>query len=137
MRRMGIDLLRLSTGHIPHQAGNEYSESEVIMDFSNEWGVNKSSDLQLGRKLRDQGLAKLEARRKDWITMCRTFAINHAKRAGQVSINDIRICFELPPDYSDNTWGCILRCKELEPCGFTQATHKEGHARVVRIYRIK
>jgi hypothetical protein len=95
------------------------------------------SEIEQGRKLRDSALANLESRRKSWVTMCRTFAINHARRVGEVSINDVRAVFSLPVGFSVNTWGTILNCKELEPCGHVQARHKDAHARWVRIYKLK
>jgi hypothetical protein len=102
------------------------------------------SELSIGRQLRDDALAALEARRKSWVTMCRTFAINHAKRVGEVSINDVRRCFELPSGFHPSTWAAILRCNELQPLEgddgcpiLVQATHKDAHARCVRTYRIK
>jgi len=96
-----------------------------------------NNQLELGKQLRDQALASMEIRKSAWITMCRKFAIQHANRTGSVSINDVRACFELPAGFHPNVWGCILKCKELEAVGYTQASHKDAHARVVRVFGIK
>ncbi len=90
-----------------------------------------------GRDLRDAGIARVSIGREEWIAKARSTAVAIARRAGQVTINDVRKFIELPDDYHPNTWGAVLRGDAFEPIGFCQATHPSAHARVVRIYKLK
>ena len=90
-----------------------------------------------GRDLRDAGIARVSIGREEWIAKARCTAIAIARRAGQVTINDVRKFIELPDDYHPNTWGAVLRGDAFEPIGFCQATHPSAHARVVRVYKLK
>ena len=90
-----------------------------------------------GRDLRNAGIARVSIGREEWIAKARGTAIAIARRAGQVTINDVRKFIELPDDYHPNTWGAVLRGDAFEPIGFCQATHPSAHARVVRVYKLK
>jgi hypothetical protein len=90
-----------------------------------------------GRDLRDAGIARVSIGREEWIAKARSTAVAIARRAGQVTINDVRKFIELPDDYHPNTWGAVLRGDAFEPIGFCQATHPSAHARVVRVYKLK
>lgn len=90
-----------------------------------------------GRDLRDAGIARVSIGREEWIAKARATAMAIARRAGQVTINDVRKFIELPDDYHPNTWGAVLRGDAFEPIGYCQATHASAHARVVRIYKLK
>ena len=90
-----------------------------------------------GRDLRDAGINRVSIGREEWIANARGTAIAIARRAGQVTINDVRKFIELPDDYHPNTWGAVLRGDAFEPIGFCQATHPSAHARVVRVYKLK
>lgn len=90
-----------------------------------------------GHDLRDAGIARVSIGREEWIAKARGTAIAIARRAGQVTINDVRKFIELPDDYHPNTWGAVLRGDAFEPIGFCQATHPSAHARVVRVYKLK
>jgi hypothetical protein len=90
-----------------------------------------------GRDLRDSGIARVSIGREEWIAKARSTAVAIAKRAGQVTINDVRKFIELPDDYHPNTWGAVLRGDAFEPIGYCQATHPSAHARVVRVYKLK
>jgi hypothetical protein len=90
-----------------------------------------------GRDLRDAGIARVSIGREEWIAKARGTAVAIARRAGQVTINDVRKFIELPDDYHPNTWGAVLRGDAFEPIGFCQATHPSAHARVVRVYKLK
>ncbi len=90
-----------------------------------------------GRDLRDAGIARVSIGREEWIAKARSTAVAIARRAGQVTINDVRKFIELPDDYHPNTWVAVLRGDAFEPIGFCQATHPSAHARVVRVYKLK
>jgi hypothetical protein len=89
-----------------------------------------------GRQLRDDALAGLEQKRFEWIQLARGHAVQIAKQSGRVSINELREVISLPEDHHPNTWGAVLRCKDLEPFTFGVAKHAAAHARVVRYYRL-
>jgi hypothetical protein len=90
-----------------------------------------------GRDLRDAGIARVSIGREDWLAKARRTAISVAKRAGQVSINDVRLFLDLPDDCSPNLWGAVFKSKDFEAVGYCQATHPSAHARVVRVYKLK
>jgi len=90
-----------------------------------------------GRDLRDTGIARVSIGREEWIAKARGTAIAIAKRAGQVTINDVRKFIDLPDDFHPNVWGAVLRGDAFQAIGFCQATHASAHARVVRIYKLK
>ena len=90
-----------------------------------------------GHDLRDAGIARVSIGREECIAKARSTAVAIARRAGQVTINDVRKFIELPDDYYPNTWGAVLRGDAFEPIGFCQATHPSAHARVVRVYKLK
>lgn len=87
-----------------------------------------------GRELRDEALSKMEAHRKVWLMIARKWAVLIAQRDGQVTIEDVRDKISLPSYCHPNTWGAVMRCKELKAVGFTQATHSAAHARAIRTY---
>jgi len=90
-----------------------------------------------GRDLRDTGIARVSIGREEWIAKARGTAIAIAKRAGQVTINDVRKFIDLPDDFHPNVWGAVLRGDAFQAISFCQATHASAHARVVRIYKLK
>jgi len=90
-----------------------------------------------GRELRDAALAKHETEKREWIDQARAFAIRIATNRGKVTINDVRNHITLPPGVHPNTWGAVLKCRELQPIGFDQAHHPAAHARLVRVYQLK
>ena len=90
-----------------------------------------------GRKLRDATLGMMETTRHAWLAQARKEAIKIAKRRGSVTINDVRKRVTLPQGCHHNTWGAVLKCRELEPIGFDQAHHPAAHARMVRVYQLK
>lgn len=90
--------------------------------------------LAQGRQMRDAALSLFETTRKAWLDQARAEAVNHARTHGQVTINDVRRKIQLPVGVHPNTWGAVLKCKELKPIGYDQAHHPEAHSRVVRIY---
>lgn len=90
-----------------------------------------------GRELRDAALTKHETEKREWIDQARAFAIRIATNRGKVTINDVRNHITLPPGVHPNTWGAVLKCRELQPIGYDQAHHPEAHARLVRVYQLK
>jgi hypothetical protein len=53
-----------------------------------------------------------------------------------VCINDIRAQLRLPAETHPSVLGAVFRSKKFTAVGFTEATHKAAHARVVRVYKL-
>lgn len=89
-----------------------------------------------GRDLRDAQLALFEHRDTEFLCHCRALAVEIARTQGTVCINDIRAQLHLPAELHPSVLGAVFRSKKFKPVGFTEATHKAAHARVVRIYQL-
>jgi hypothetical protein len=92
--------------------------------------------LEIGRALRDSQLALFEQRDADFLQQCRALAVAVCRRQGTVSINDIRAELRLPAEIHPSVLGAVFRSKKFTAVGFTEATHKAAHARVVRVYQL-
>lgn len=90
-----------------------------------------------GQTLRDAGIARVSEGKDQWLAEARSNAVTIARIHGTVSINELRQVIELPDGYHPNAWGAVFKVPDLEPCGYTQATHPSAHARVVRVYKLK
>lgn len=93
--------------------------------------------LSVGRALRDSQLALFEMRQADFLESCRALAIEVCKRKGSVSINDIRARLTIPPGVHPSVLGSVFKTKDFFAVGYTEATHPQAHARIVRIYALK
>lgn len=94
------------------------------------------SDLAMGRVLRDAQLTLFERRDTDFLCHCRALAVEIARQQGTVCINDIRAQLRLPAETHPSVLGAVFRSKKFRAVGFTEATHKAAHARVVRVYKL-
>ena len=94
------------------------------------------SDLAMGRVLRDAQLSLFEHRDTDFLCHCRALAVEIARTQGTVCINDIRAQLRLPAELHPSVLGAVFRSKKFTAVGFTEATHKAAHARVVRVYQL-
>ncbi|NDB69667.1 MAG: hypothetical protein EB015_17020 [Methylocystaceae bacterium] len=90
----------------------------------------------LGRALRDAQLTLFEHRDTEFLCHCRQLAVDIARRQGTVCINDIRAQLHLPAEMHPSVLGAVFRSKKFTAVGFTEATHKAAHARVVRVYQL-
>ena len=90
----------------------------------------------LGRALRDAQLTLFEHRDTEFLCRCRALAVEIARQQGTVCINDIRAQLRLPAELHPSVLGAVFRSKKFKPVGFTEATHKAAHARVVRVYQL-
>ncbi len=90
-----------------------------------------------GRDMRDRQLDIFEQRDHQFLERCRALAVLVCKQHGQVSINDIRRFVEVPPGVHPSVLGAVFRTKQFKRVGFTEATHPQAHARVVRVYQLK
>ena len=94
------------------------------------------NDLTIGRSLRDSQLALFEQRDTEFLSHCRTIAVEVAQKVGTVSINDIRAQVLLPAHVHPSVLGSVFKTKRFQAVGFTEAAHKAAHARVVRVYKL-
>lgn len=89
-----------------------------------------------GREIRDAQLGLFEIRDYEFLQSCRAAAVAIAKARGQVSINEVREAITLPANVNPSVLGAVFKTKEFKPVGYTEATHKAAHARVVRVYSL-
>lgn len=94
------------------------------------------NDFYFGRVLRDSQLALFEKRDPEFLSHCRTIAVEVARQKGTVSINDIRAQVLLPANVHPSVLGSVFKSKRFQAVGFTEAAHKAAHARVVRVYKL-
>lgn len=94
-------------------------------------------NLTLGRSLRDSQLALFEHRDTAFLESCRTLAVDIARQQGTVCINDIRAAMHIPAEIHPSVLGAVFRSKKFKAVGFTEATHKQAHARVIRVYQLQ
>lgn len=90
-----------------------------------------------GRALRDAQLDMFQVRDAEFLASCRALAVAVCQAQGTVSINDIRAGIQLPAEMHPSVLGAVFKSKQFEACGFTEATHPQAHARVIRIYKLK
>lgn len=89
-----------------------------------------------GQAIRDAQLDFFEVRDADFLDRCRTVAAAVARSHGAVSINDVRARVEVPPGMHPSVLGAVFRNRSFRRIGFTEASHPEAHARVVRVYAL-
>jgi hypothetical protein len=90
-----------------------------------------------GRVIRDAQLNLFQVRDAEFLQRCRALAVEIARRQGTVSINDIRAGIQLPAEMHPSVLGAVFKTKQFQACGYTEATHPQAHARVVRVYQLK
>lgn len=89
-----------------------------------------------GRELRDAQLGLFEIRDYEFLQSCRAAAVAIARARGHVSINEVREAVTLPSNVNPSVLGAVFKGKQFKPVGYTEATHKAAHARVVRVYAL-
>ena len=90
-----------------------------------------------GRETKRVQLDIFEQRDNEFLERCRNLARLICRERGQVSINDIREFVTVPSGVHPSVLGAVFRTKEFRPVGYTEATHKEAHARAVRVYQMR
>jgi hypothetical protein len=91
---------------------------------------------QLGQTLRDNQLGLFEVRDSEFLCRCRTLAVQICQQQGSVSINDIRSQISIPDGMHPSVLGAVFRGKQFRAVGFTEASHPQAHARIIRIYEL-
>jgi hypothetical protein len=95
-----------------------------------------TTDLTAGRAMRERQLDFFEQRDADFLNHCRSLAVQIASRQGEVSINDIRKHIQVPSGVHPSVLGAVFRTKQFKKIGLCEASHKEAHARVIRVYAL-
>lgn len=90
----------------------------------------------VGQKIRDNQLDFFEVRDEEFLKICRTVATQVCIQRGTVSINDVRAEVKLPSGMHPSVLGAVFKTKQFQACGYTEATHPQAHARVVRVYQL-
>lgn len=90
----------------------------------------------IGRSIRDNQLALFEVRDTEFLSRCRQLAVEVCHLQGTVCINDIRARIDLPEGMHPSVLGSVFKNKRFQAIGFTEATHREAHARVIRVYKL-
>lgn len=100
--------------------------------------MNQSS-LEFERQKRDAGMAKAAGANAEMLDTFRGLAVALALVDGVISIADVRdLAAFRDIEYTPGNWiGSVFQRSVWEPVGFTQVTHKGGHARTVRTWRLK
>jgi hypothetical protein len=89
-----------------------------------------------GQQIRNSQLDMFEVRDAEFLTRCRNIAMQIAMRKGEVSINDIRAHIQVPSGVHPSVLGAVFRTKQFKKIGLCEASHKEAHARVIRVYAL-
>jgi hypothetical protein len=89
-----------------------------------------------GQQIRDAQLDFFEQRDSEFLSRCRSLAMQIAMRKGEVSINDIRAHIQVPSGVHPSVLGAVFRTKQFKKVGLCEASHKEAHARVIRVYAL-
>jgi hypothetical protein len=95
-----------------------------------------TADLAAGRAMRERQLDIFEQQDHQFLERCRTLAVLVCQQRGQASINDIRAIIEVPPGVHPSVLGAVFRTKQFKKIGLCEASHKEAHARVIRVYAL-
>lgn len=93
-------------------------------------------ELTVGQQTRNAQLDIFEQRDHHFLERCRALAVLTCKQQGEVSINDIRKFIEVPAGVHPSVLGAVFRTNQFRRIGFTEATHPQAHARVVRVYAL-
>lgn len=93
--------------------------------------------MTVGQTIRDAQLNLFEQRDATFLARARALAVQICQAQGSVSINDIRQNIALPAEMHPSVLGAVFKGKQFKAVGFTEATHPQAHARIIRIYQLK
>lgn len=100
--------------------------------------MSEQADLFEGRRLRDEGLDRVEANYPSYLDLARRAAVTCAVLNGRVSINDVRkMIGPPPPEVHHNVMGAVFRDKRWRQIDIEQVRHAAGHARRVLVYELR
>jgi hypothetical protein len=98
-------------------------------------------DLKKGKQLRDEGIEEVSFDREDWIQRARLLAVNIARKDGTVDSDRVVKLYPIPEDADPRIMGAVFNSRVADfpfvPCGWTQTARKQGHARPMRVWKLK
>ena len=99
--------------------------------------VNEQTELKFGRFARDAALARLSSTvsRQEWLAKARACAVDYARRHGSVTSDHVRHLCPIPTQFDPRILGAVFKCDDLVAVGFTHTKRREGHARIIRVWR--
>lgn len=89
-----------------------------------------------GQTLRDAQLDLFQVRDAEFLARCRAVATQICREQGTVSINEVRAHVMIPAEMHPSVFGAVFKTKQFQAVGYTEATHPQAHARVVRVYQL-
>ena len=104
--------------------------------------MNDQMELQMGRYARDAAIAQLSSSisRQVWIGHAYNVAYSHALKYGTVTSDDVRKLCPIPIRFDARILGAVFNPRRsgfrLKSVGFTHTKRREGHARIIRIWRV-
>lgn len=90
--------------------------------------------LKEGRRLRDDGIAKVSEGFDWWLNWARATAVAICREQGQVTSDEIHIHCPMPDGSHPNLMGAVFKDRRFKQAGFTQSNRPSAHGRVIRIY---
>ena len=99
--------------------------------------INTQHELQLGEKLRDNGMDLVEWNNLEWIDRIRKVARHISDTKGSVSADDLRRYAIKQKDHPRhvNAWGGVFRGKTWHCVGRKKSTITSCHARQIMVWK--
>ena len=91
--------------------------------------------LEEGLRLRDQGLARVEAK-YSYVHEARKLAVSLARRDGDVDTDRIQAILPRPADVSPNALGAVLKPPLFYYAGPTRSARKEARGRFIGVWKL-
>ena len=87
-----------------------------------------------GVRLADEGIAKVSVGKSEWLAKARQAVVDHAKKHGQVTSDDLHDICPLPVGAHPNLIGAVWRNLNLTFAGYQQSKRPSAHGRVIRVW---
>lgn len=81
-------------------------------------------------------LPLFEASRADWLAAARRVALDHAKKHGQVTIDDVRNLCPPPDDIDPRVMGAVLAGKLFRKIGYQNSSRSDCHGRPIGVFAV-
>jgi len=95
--------------------------------------------IEQGKQRRDDGMSKVAARGKVFLSSMRSWAVGYAIRHGRVTANDVRKHAErigVEPEHK-NVWGSVFKDPRFVALGYESSSVPSRNAGVIRIWGLK
>mgnify|MGYP003435503394 CR=1 len=81
-------------------------------------------------------LFESSSRSKAWLDMAQEYAIDHAKRHGYVTADDVRKYLPMPDGVDPRVMGALFNRKSFRADGYVKSIRKECHNRPIARFRL-